>query len=95
MQVDELEFPNTTYFEKDQCDSKELMEIRFEGTKNVVYFTHDYLSMSASKERWLLTTAQTAKKMGVEKMVAVCPIESEMYFSEDKSVSQRRQESWE
>ena len=54
-----------------------------EGAKHVVYFTHDYLAMTPDKNNFILASAKLAKKHGVEKLVAVCPIENELYYSED------------
>jgi nucleoside-diphosphate-sugar epimerase len=88
------QLPEGSNIKKDGCDSRDTMEVRFEGAKNVIHFTHDYFAMASSKEAWLLSTAQTAKKMGVEKMVAVAPIEHEMYYTEDDLNDQRRKEAW-
>lgn len=59
------------------------MNIALEGSKNVLYFTHDYVSMTSDKNDFLKTTAQVAKTVGVENLVAVCPIEHELYYTED------------
>jgi nucleoside-diphosphate-sugar epimerase len=55
-----------------------------EGAKNVLYFTHDYSSNAADKNTFIQATAKLSKKVGVEKLVAVCPIEHDLYYSEDK-----------
>lgn len=54
-----------------------------EGAQEVLYFTHDYLSMTAEKNSFLKATAKASKNQGVKKLVAVCPIEHDMYYSED------------
>ena len=55
-----------------------------EGASDVLYFTHDYLSMTSDKNDFLKATARSAKKVGVKKLVAVCPIEHDLYWSEEK-----------
>ena len=60
------------------------MDLALEGAKDVLYFTHDYLAMTSDKNRFLEATARAAKKNGVEKLVAICPIEHDLYWSEDK-----------
>lgn len=55
-----------------------------EGAKNVVYFTHDYFANTSDKNSFIQTTSKLAKKHGVSKLVAVCPIEHELYYTEDK-----------
>lgn len=55
-----------------------------EGAKHVVYFTHDYLAMTSDKNSFIKASAKLAKKHGIEKLVAVCPIEHELYYSEDE-----------
>lgn len=49
----------------------------------MLYFTHDYVANAADKNNFLQATAKVAKKHGVEKVVAVCPLESELYYTED------------
>jgi len=63
------------------------LEIAMEGADQVLYFTHDYFSMTSCKNNTLNATAQIAKKLGVANMVAVCPVEHDMAFSDSK-------ESW-
>lgn len=55
-----------------------------EGAQDVVYFTHDYFASSADKNNFIQAASRIAKKHGVRKMVAVCPIEHELYWTEDK-----------
>jgi hypothetical protein len=50
----------------------------------VIYFTHDYFANAADKNSFIQGTAKIAKKHGVEKLVAVCPIEHELYYTEDQ-----------
>ena len=59
------------------------LSVGVEGSKVVLYFTHDYLSMTHSKNQYLKATAQAAREGGVEKLIAVCPIEYDLYYTED------------
>lgn len=59
------------------------LDLGLEGAQDVVYFTHDYFASSSDKNSYIQATAKLAKKHGVKKMVAVCPIEHELYWSED------------
>jgi len=61
------------------------MEIGIEGADKVVYFTHDYFSMVSCKNNTLAAAAQSAKKVGVQNLVAVCPVEHDMAFSESET----------
>ena len=45
--------------------------------------THDYLSMTSDKNDYLVGAAKLAKKHGAESMVAVCPVELDMAYTED------------
>lgn len=49
-----------------------------------MYFTHDYFACTSDKNSFIQTTAKIAKKQGAKKLVAVCPIEHELYYTEDK-----------
>lgn len=49
----------------------------------MVYFTHDYCANSADKNTFIQGTAKLAKKHGVKKLVAVCPVEHELFYTED------------
>ncbi len=70
------------------------LEVGLEGADQVVYFTHDYTSMTSCKNNTLVATSQVAKKMGVKNLVAVCPVEHDMAFSESKqSWIENRQEA--
>lgn len=60
------------------------MELALEGAQDVVYFTHDYFASTSDKNNFIQATARLAKKHGVNKLVAVCPIEHELFWSEDK-----------
>jgi len=65
-----------------------------EGADKVVYFTHDYFSMTSCKNNTLVATSQIAKKLGVSNMVAVCPVEHDMTASEDSQTwIEKRQEA--
>ena len=48
----------------------------------MLYFTHDYLAMTPDKNNYLKASASLAQKHGAKRMVAVCPIELELYHSE-------------
>ena len=56
-----------------------------EGARDVLYFTHDYFSMTSDKNSFIQSTAKVAKKVGAERFVAVCPIEYDHYYSEEKT----------
>ena len=55
-----------------------------EGAKDVIYFSHDYFANAADKNSFIQGAAKIAKKNGVERFVAVCPIEHELFYTEDK-----------
>ena len=59
------------------------LDIAMEGADQVVYFTHDYTSMTADKSNFLVATAKLAKKHGVKHTVAVCPVEHDLAYTED------------
>ena len=40
--------------------------------------------MSADKNSFLESTAKVCKKQGVSKLVAICPIEHDLYYTEDE-----------
>ena len=71
------------------------LDIALEGAQKIVYFTHDYTSLVSDKNNFLIGTAKLAKKHGVSNMVAVCPIEHDMTYTEDinKTWVQVRQEA--
>lgn len=60
------------------------LDLALEGAQHVVYFTHDYFANSSDKNNFIQATARVSKKHGVDKLVAVCPIEHELYWTEDK-----------
>jgi len=60
------------------------LDLAFEGAQDVVYFTHDYFASSSDKNNFIQATAKLSKKHGVNKLVAVCPLEHELYWTEDK-----------
>lgn len=59
------------------------LDIALEGADEFVYFTHDYLSMTPDKNDFLVGTSKLARKHGVKSMVAVCPVEHDMAYTED------------
>lgn len=59
------------------------MNLSLEGAKDVLYFTHDYVSMSSDKNSHLQAVAKLASKQG-NNLVAVCPIESDLAWSEEE-----------
>ena len=63
--------------------SVDSLNLSMEGASDVIYFTHDYVSMSSDKNSHLQAVASLAKKHA-NNMVAVCPIESEYAWSEDE-----------
>jgi len=70
------------------------LEVGMEGAGQVVYFTHDYFSMTSCKNNTLVATAQVAKKLGISNMVAVCPVEHDLVASEDSQTwIEKRQEA--
>lgn len=65
-----------------------------EGAQDVVYFTHDYVTMSSDKNSHLLAAAKLSKKHGVKNLVAVCPVEHNLAWSEDeKSFHEKAQDA--
>ena len=63
--------------------SAQSIDIHLEGAKDVLYVTHDYTTMSSCKNSHLIAAAKLAKKQGVQNLVAVCPIEHDLAWSED------------
>lgn len=55
-----------------------------QGAQDVLYFTHDYFTMSSDKNSHLVATSKLAKKHGVKNLVAVCPFEHDLAWSEDE-----------
>lgn len=70
--------------EKHQTLGGKSLEYAIEGSENVIYFTHDYTNMAYSKNKVLESTAKAAKTVGVKKLVCVCPIEHDLYYTEDE-----------
>lgn len=56
-----------------------------EGAQNLVYFTHDYVSMTGCKNNFLVASAKLAKKHGISNPIAVCPIEHDFAHSDDEN----------
>lgn len=63
--------------------SVDALNLGLEGAKDVIYFTHDYVTMCSDKNSHLQAVAKIANKQG-NNLVAVCPIESDMAWSEDE-----------
>jgi hypothetical protein len=76
--------PSGVQVEKHQVQSISNLDLALEGAQDVVYFTHDYFACTSDKNNFIQATARLSKKHGVNKLVAVCPIEHELYWSEDK-----------
>jgi len=49
--------------------------------------THDYTSLVACKNNFLIGTAKLAKKHGIKNLVAVCPVEHDLAYSEAEGKS--------
>ena len=60
------------------------LDIALEGADKMVYFTHDYTSLVACKNNFLVGSAKLAKKHGISNMVAVLPVEHDMAYTEDE-----------
>jgi hypothetical protein len=71
--------------DKHLTTNAQALELGLEGADKIVYFTHDYFSMTPCKFNFLIATSKLAKKHGIKKMVAVCPVEHDMVNSEDLS----------
>ena len=61
------------------------MDINLEGADKLLYFTHQYTHQVPCKNNFLVGTAKLAKKHGVSKMVAVCPVEHDLAYSEEET----------
>ena len=71
--------------DKRQTTNAQSLDINLEGADKLVYFTHDYTSMTSCKNNFLVGTAKLAKKHGISNMVAVCPVEHDFAYSEDET----------
>ena len=70
------------------------IEIALEDAEDVVYFTHDYVTKCGDKNNFLVATSKMAKKVGVKKLISICPIEHELFYTEEnKTPQQLRQEA--
>jgi len=58
--------------------------LALEGGDEVLYFTHDYYTMSSDKNCHFQAAAKLAKKHGISKFVAICPVEQDLAWSEDE-----------
>jgi hypothetical protein len=63
------------------------LSIAMEGAQNLVYFTHDYFTMTSCKNNFLVGTAKLAARHKVENMIAVCPVEHDLANEEDDNKS--------
>jgi len=81
--------------EKHQTNSGQTLDIALEGADNMLYFTHNYTSMTSGKNDFLVGAVKAAKKHGVKSMTAVCPVEHDLAYTEDphKSWTQLRKEA--
>ena len=61
------------------------INLALEGAQDVVYFTHDYFTMSSDKNSHLEAAARLTKKHGVKNFVAVTPFEHDLVWSEDET----------
>ena len=73
----------STEIEKVQILNSAALNHGLEGSENVIYFTHDYFSMAHDKNDVLKATARAAKENGVKRLIAVCPMEYDLYYSEE------------
>jgi len=73
--------------EKVMAGNGSSLDIAMEGADKVVYFTHDYTSMCPDKNDFLVGTSKLAKKHGVKNLVAVCPVEHDLAYTEDQTRS--------
>jgi hypothetical protein len=76
--------PSGVQLEKRQVQTAANLDIALEGAQDVIYFTHDYFASTSDKNNFIQATAKLSKKHGVEKLIAVCPIEHELFYTEDK-----------
>lgn len=74
-------------FEKHQTTSAQSLDIALEGADKVLYFTHDYNSMTSDKNDFLVASSKLAKKHGISNFVAVAPVEHDLVYSEHDSKS--------
>ena len=70
-------------FKKQMARTVQNIDVSLEGAKEVLYFTHDYTTMASDKNAHLEAVAKLTKKHGVSNVVAVCPIEHDLAWSED------------
>jgi hypothetical protein len=78
------QLPQGVTLEKYQVQNAAALEHQLEGASDVIYFTHDYCANAADKNSFIQGTAKLAKKHGVAKLLAVCPVENELYYTEDE-----------
>jgi hypothetical protein len=80
--------------EKEQAATRDQIEMALTGADQLVFFYNDYFAMTGSKEQWLLSAVESAKKVGVKKVVAVAPIENDFYYTEGKDIDEKRNEAF-
>ena len=76
------EIGEAAQLEKITASSQADLKYYLEGAENVLYFTHDYCTLSSAKNAFIEATAKSAKQVGVKKLLCVCPIEYDLYFTE-------------
>jgi hypothetical protein len=69
--------------ENKNINSPMLLEHAIKNSNIVVYFTHDYFSMTVEKNKQLKSTAEICKAYNVDKLIAVSPIEFINYYNSD------------
>ena len=79
------QLPEQVNLQKVLARSTANIDIALEGQQNVVYFTHDYTSMASDKNQHLIAVAQLTRKHGNQNVVAVCPFEHDLAYSEDET----------
>lgn len=68
--------------------------LALEGATDVVYFTHEYTNMVSCKNNFLIGTAKLAAQQKIKNVIAMCPVEHDLAYSEDdKNWVQKRQEA--
>ena len=80
--------------DKRQTNSGSALDIALEGADNMLYFTHHYTSMTSDKNSYLVGAAKGAKKHEIKNMIAVCPVEHDLAYTEDETCwTERRNEA--
>jgi len=84
---------DVSYLTKHQILNYNALEYYMEGSENVIYFTHDYLTLTADKNDHLIATARAAKTVGAKRLIAVTPIEHDLYWHEEKDPIEKKLEA--